>query len=68
MNLHRRIERHIRESGIPATRLGREAAGDPSLVRDLRNGRELGPALAGRLAAWLDAHEQVRGPRPKDRA
>lgn len=53
MNLLRRIEKHIEETGEPATRIGRAAANDPSLVRDIRNGREIGPALAAKLDAYL---------------
>lgn len=64
MHLTRRIEQHIRDTGIPPTRLGREAAGDPSLVRDLRNGREIGPLLRARIDAWIDAREAQR-PAPR---
>ena len=57
MHLLTRIERHLRRSGTPATRFGREAAHDPRLVFDLRNGREPRPALTRRLFTYLDRLE-----------
>ncbi|MBU3077424.1 hypothetical protein [Sphingomonas quercus] len=53
MTLLRRIEIFIATTGVPATRIGREAVGDPRLVRDIRNGRQIGPAVAARLDAYL---------------
>ena len=44
--VYRRIEKHLRATGLPPTRFGREAVGDPRIVGDLRNGREPGPAIA----------------------
>lgn len=52
-----RIERHLKEGRIPPTRFGRNAVADPCLVFDLRNGRELRPATARRICAYLDAAE-----------
>lgn len=40
---------------MPATKFGRLAIGDPRLVRDLRNGRELRPLTEARLEAFLAA-------------
>jgi hypothetical protein len=57
MHLHRRIERYLRTRDVPPTRFGRLAANDPRLVRDLRNGRELGRRIAARIEAFLDAAE-----------
>lgn len=57
MELHRRVERYLRRSGMAPTRFGREALRDPRLVFDLRNGREPRPKTAARLAAWLDRAE-----------
>lgn len=54
MNLLRRIERHLNQHRIPQTRFGREAAGDPRLVGDLRNGRQPGARLAGRVIAYMN--------------
>ncbi len=61
MNLLRRIEIHMRRSAITATRIGREAMGDPRFVLDLRNGRELRPATRARFIAWLERREQEFG-------
>jgi len=59
MDLLRRVERHMRRRGMAPSRFGREAAGDPRFVFDLRNGRQPRPATAARIAAWL-AREQGR--------
>lgn len=58
MHLLRRIERHLRRSGTPPTRFGRDAVRDPRFVFDLRNGRMPGEATSGRVAAYLDEVEQ----------
>jgi len=47
------VDRFLRASGMSATRFGRLAIGDPSLVRDLRRGRALRPATVARIAAFL---------------
>lgn len=57
MHLLTRIEQHLRHSGTPPTRFGREAARDPRLVFDLRRGREPRPPLAARLSHYLDSQE-----------
>lgn len=65
MNLLRRIELYLKQSGIAPARFGRDAIGDPSLMRDLRNGRELRPRTAERLVAFLDDREaRATAPRP----
>jgi len=61
MHLLRRIERYLRDTDTPATRFGREAAGDPRFVFDLRNGREPRVATERRIHAFLD---QLQPPRP----
>lgn len=60
MHLLTRIERHLRLSGTAPTRFGRDAARDPRLVLDMRNGREPRPALSRRLATYLDRFEGER--------
>jgi hypothetical protein len=57
LNLLGRIERHLRRSGTPPTRFGRDALGDPRLVFDLRRGREPRPRVAARISAYLDEAE-----------
>ncbi|WP_418066718.1 hypothetical protein [Sphingomonas endolithica] len=49
------IERYLRKTKMPETKFGRLAVNDPRLVRDLRNGRELGPKVAERIAAFIIA-------------
>ena len=62
MNMLRRVERYLRRSGLSATRFGRLAMGDPSFVRQLRNGRELRPETAARLNLWIrEAESGERG-------
>lgn len=58
-----RIERHLRRSRMPQTRFGREAIGDPNLVDQLRNGRELRSSTMTRVIAYLDANEPIGGDR-----
>lgn len=59
LDLVRRVEQFLRDSGMPASRFGREALGDPCFVADLRNGRELRSATAARVRAYLDRSEVV---------
>ncbi len=58
MHLLYRIERHLRATGIPPTRFGREAVRDPRLVHDLRRGRAPGPRLVARVIAFLENEGQ----------
>ena len=60
MHLMRRIERFLERAEMKPTRFGRETVGDPRLVSDLRNGRELRDATIARIQAWLDSREQER--------
>lgn len=55
--LIQRIERHMRENRMSPTRFGREAIGDPNLVTQLRNGRELRARTLQRLIDYLAEHE-----------
>lgn len=55
MELLRKIERHLRRSGKSPTRFGREAAGDPRLVFDMRQGRIPGGRIAAKIHAYLEA-------------
>jgi hypothetical protein len=61
MELLGRMDRFLRRSAMPPTLFGRAAAGDPNLVRELRNGREPGPAMIARINAFLDRVEQEGG-------
>jgi hypothetical protein len=53
MELLVRIERHLRQTGTPRTRFGRDAVNDPRLVDDLRRGREPGAQLRARIERAL---------------
>jgi len=52
-----RIERHLRMRRMSPTRFGREAVGDPNLISQLRDGRELRTATAQRVVDYLDDNE-----------
>jgi hypothetical protein len=58
MNLMQRIQHFLKGTEMTPTRFGREAIGDPRLVTDLKNGRELRETTAARIQAWLDAQEK----------
>jgi hypothetical protein len=55
MNLLTTVERHLRRAAMPPSRFGREVAGDPRFVFDLRRGREPRPATRERVLAFIAA-------------
>jgi 2,4-dienoyl-CoA reductase-like NADH-dependent reductase (Old Yellow Enzyme family) len=55
-----RIERLLRHTRMPATRFGRQAVGDPNLVRQLRRGRQLRAATTARVFAYLLQQEKLQ--------
>lgn len=55
-----KVERYLRKHGIPQTKFGRMAVGDPRLVGDLRNGRELRDGTRARIEAFMAAHRENR--------
>jgi len=59
MLLHR-IDRVLRNTSMPQTRFGREAVGDPNLVRQLREGRQLRPRTVSRVLDYLSERERAR--------
>jgi hypothetical protein len=59
MHLMRRIQLFLKRADMAPTRFGREAVGDPRLISDLRNGRELRESTAARIHAWLDKQEKA---------
>jgi hypothetical protein len=58
MYLMRRIQLFLKRADMAPTRFGREAVGDPRLISDMKNGRELRGTTAARISAWLDAQEK----------
>lgn len=58
MYLMRRIERFLKRADMAPTRFGRESVGDPRLISDMKNGRELRDATIARIQAWLDSQER----------
>lgn len=55
MHLLSAIEYYLKASGTPPSCFGRAAIGDPSLVFELRRGREPRPRTIARIIAHLDA-------------
>ncbi|MFL6725205.1 MAG: hypothetical protein ACJ8FS_01670 [Sphingomicrobium sp.] len=55
--LLQRIERHMRAKRMSPTRFGREAVGDPNLISQLKDGRELRAATAQRILDYLNDNE-----------
>ncbi len=53
MSLLLTVERHLRRSEVAPSRFGREVAGDPRFVFDLRNGREPRPATRKKVLAFI---------------
>jgi hypothetical protein len=61
-----RVDRFLRESGLPPTLFGRMAVRDPRFVGDLRNGREPGRRLCTRVEQFIgqwrsEAQQAKRG-------
>jgi len=50
------IQRFLHRTGLPPTAFGRRAINDPRLVGDMKRGRELRPATAARVAAYIAEH------------
>jgi hypothetical protein len=51
------VERHLRRSAKAPSRFGRDVAGDPRFVFDLRRGREPRPATSERVLAFIASSE-----------
>lgn len=58
MNIEWRIEKFLKTTKTPPTRFGREVAGDPRLVFDIRRGRTIGRRLSARISQFLEMKEQ----------
>ena len=55
-----RIERFLRETGMPWTKFGRLAAHDPRFVQDLRNGRTPRESTASRVEHFMNKYREAR--------
>ena len=53
-----RIERFLRVTGMPWTKFGRLAIGDPRIVGDLRNGRTPRTEMAERLEHFMNTYRE----------
>lgn len=51
------VERHLRAHSVPPSRFGRQVAGDPRFVFDLRRGREPRAATRDRVLAHIASTE-----------
>jgi 2,4-dienoyl-CoA reductase-like NADH-dependent reductase (Old Yellow Enzyme family) len=58
MRLLDRIERHLKESHMSATRFGRRAVGDPRFVLDLRAGRRPRRRTVEKVENYLARHSR----------
>lgn len=54
MSLLRMIEHYLRRTPMTPTRFGREAAGDPRFVFDLRRGREPRAKTEAKVRRYID--------------
>jgi hypothetical protein len=51
-----KIERFLRDTGMPWTKFGRLATHDPRFVQDLRNGRTPRHATASRVEHFMNTY------------
>jgi hypothetical protein len=56
--LIRRIERFLRDTGMPWTKFGRLATRDPRFVEDLRNGRTPRPRTEQRVEHFMNTYRE----------
>ena len=53
------VEKHLHQTGTSASRFGRDIAGDPRLVFDMRRGRQPKKPLQRRLMREVSAHGRL---------
>lgn len=56
--LIRKIERFLRETGMPPSVFGRRAVRDPRFVADLRRGREPGGKIEARVEHFMSTQRE----------
>lgn len=61
MNLLSSVERHLRCHAVAPSRFGRDVAGDPRFVFDLRRGREPRARTTKRVLAFIATAERRAG-------
>jgi 2,4-dienoyl-CoA reductase-like NADH-dependent reductase (Old Yellow Enzyme family) len=59
--LLRMIEKFLVETGVAATRFGRESVRDPRLVHDMRRGREPGDRMRRRVEHFMNTYRRSVG-------
>ncbi len=62
MSMLMQIIQFLNTTGMPPSRFGKEVAGDPMLVFDIRNGREPRPDLRRRINGFIADHHHYRHP------
>lgn len=53
-----KIDDFLHKTGMPWSRFGRLATGDPRFVEDVRNGRTLRPRTEQRVAAFINTYRE----------
>ncbi|HEX9947012.1 MAG TPA: hypothetical protein VGA98_05675 [Allosphingosinicella sp.] len=53
-----RIDRYLRKTQSTASRLGRDALGDPNFVMNLRDGRQPRQATLDRVIGFIEREEE----------
>jgi len=54
MNIHTAIRKHLKDTGQPPSMFGKAAIGDTTLIKSLRNGRELRPKTEARIRTYIE--------------
>ncbi len=55
MSVLMKIDRYLRQTGMPTSKFGRLAVGDPRLVHDLRRGRQPREPMVARIESFIAA-------------
>ncbi|MDQ0837981.1 hypothetical protein [Sphingomonas faeni] len=55
-----KIDRYLRQTGMPMTKFGRLSVGDPRLVHDLRLGRQPRAPMVARIETFIDQYGIVQ--------
>ncbi|MEG3084863.1 hypothetical protein U1707_14520 [Sphingomonas sp. PB2P12] len=55
MSVLMKIDRYLRRTGMPMSKFGRLAVGDPRLVHDLRRGRQPRAPMVAKIESFIAA-------------